>query len=284
MNFGVCRIFLSGLLVSAVVACEQGSSGPAIPGSSPSQSPIESIFSEDFESGTLAAWQDGMDLTRHRIVTDPKSARSGNRYLAVTYPAGRDGGWLTRFFMPGYDSVYVSYDVRFPANWQGGTKLVGLYGSRIDDQWSAFGKAGICPSGIDFFAAMLVTEPGGDPGPARFYTYFPGMAREPDGVTCWGRYGDGSGAASYTAPASLTLSRDVWHRLEFWVQLNAPGRADGRQVFWIDGKPRASWSGLTLRDAPSLRLNAVQLSFSVSGGVPRTQELYVDNLLVRNAP
>jgi hypothetical protein len=283
-DIGVSRIFHAGLIVSALVACEQGPFAPAVPGRSRSQGPIESIFSEDFESGTLGAWQDGVDLTRHRIVTDPKSAQSGNRYLAVTYPAARDGGWLTRFLMPGYDSLYVSYYVRFPANWQGGTKLVGLYGSRIDDQWSAFGKAGICPSGSDFFAAMLVTEPSGNPGPARFYTYFPGMAREPDGVTCWGRYGDGSGPASYTARASLALSRDVWHHLEFWVQLNAAGQADGRQVFWIDGKPAASWSGLTLRGAPILRLNAVQLSFSVSGGVPQTQELYVDNLMVRSAP
>jgi hypothetical protein len=278
----LCGLFQAGLLVSALVACEQGPSGPAGPGRSPSPGPIETLFSEDFESGTLTAWQDGVDPTRHRIVTDPTSAQSGNRYLAVTYPAGTDGGWLTRFLLPGYESLYVSYYVRFPPNWQGGTKLVGLYGSRIDDQWSAFGKAGMCPGGSDFFAAMLVTEPSGNPGPTRFYTYFPGMAREPDSVTCWGRYGDGSGPASYKP--SLTLSRDAWHHVEFWVQLNAPGRADGHQVLWIDGKQQASWSELRLRDAPILRLNAVQLTFSVSGGVPQTQELYVDNLLVRNAP
>jgi polysaccharide lyase-like protein len=273
-------------LACALVACEQGplaptGNGAPSPGAPSPPDRSGALFSEDFESGTLAAWQDGMDPSLHRVVTDAASARSGARYLAATYPAGSDGGWLTRFLMPGYDSLYVSFYVRFPANWQGGTKLVGLYGSRTDDQWSGFGKAGVCPDGTDFFTAMLLTEPSGNPGPVRFYTYYPAMAREPDGETCWGRYGDNSTpAASYAA--SLILSRDTWHHVEFSVRLNAPGQADGHQAFWIDGAPWGTWSGLSFRDSAMLRLNSVQLSFS-SPGLGRTQELHVDDLLVRLA-
>ena len=261
------------LIAAVPVACSSPTTGPG--GLPPGGGAV--LFSDDFESASLAAWEDGFDAERHRIQTD---SSAGNRYLATTYPAGRDGGWLTRFIRPGGDSLYVSLDVRFPNDWIGGTKLVGFYGSRNDDQWSAFGKAGLCPTGSDFFAAMVVTEAGGDPGPARFYTYYPAMSREPDGRTCWGRYGDGS--ERYTPP--LTLSRGVWHRLEFFVQLNTPGRADGRQMFWIDGAQRGSWSGISFRDGVVLELNAVQLSFSVSGGVPRTQQLHVDNIVVRSAP
>jgi len=239
----------------------------------------ETLFAEDFESGTLSAWQDGMDPARHRVVTDSASAQSGSRYLAVTYPAGRDGGWLTRFLMPGHESLYVSYYVRFAPDWRGGTKLIAFYGSRTDNQWSAFGKAGLCPNGGDFFASMVVAEAGGDPGPARFYTYYPAMRREPDGITCWGRFGDGSEA--YVMP--LTLSRGVWHRVEFSVTLNTPGRADARQLFWLDGMQRGSWSGFSFRDSEILRLNAVQLTFSTDvASQPR--ELHVDNLIVRTAP
>src|SRR6266850_2772921 len=100
-------------------------------------SPPDTVFADDFESGTLNAWQDGVDPTRHRVVTDSSFAQSGNHYLDVTYPAGNDGGWLTRFLMPGYDSLYDSYYVRFPTNWQGSTKLLAFYGSRTDNQWSA---------------------------------------------------------------------------------------------------------------------------------------------------
>jgi hypothetical protein len=261
------------VLAFVVASCDGGSAGTTTLRAGP-------VFAEDFESGTLAAWPDGVDPARQRIVTDPSGAQAGSRYLEVSYVAGGDGGWLTRFFMPGYDSLYVSYYVRFPPTWRGGTKLIALYGSRTDNQWSALGKAGTCPDGTDFFAAMVVTEAVGDPGPARFYTYYPAMAREPDGVTCWGRFGDGT--ETYVPP--LTLSLGAWHHIELWVKLNTPGHATATQSFWVDGVLRGTWSGFTLRSSAILRLNAVQLTFNrgISGG-PIAQQLYVDNLVVATA-
>jgi len=211
----------------------------------------DTVLVDDFEADGLTAWVDGVDLARHRIVTDSAGAQSGRRYLEVTYVAGGDGGWLTRFFMPGYDSLYVSYYVRFPAGWQGDTKLIGLYGSRTDDQWSALGKAGTCPTGSDFFATMLVAEAAGNPAPMRFYTYYPAMAREP------------------------------------WLgntKLNAPDQANAAQTLWLDGVQRGTWSGISLRRTRDLRLNALQLSFNrgTLGGV-LAQRLQVDHLIVTTA-
>ncbi len=157
------------LALATLLACQRSADDVATSSLLPGAS-AAAVWAEDFESGTLDAWSDGVDPSRHRVVTDRASAHSGSRYLAVTYPAGGDGGWLTHFLGRGYDSLYVSYYVRFPSNWNGGTKLVALYGSRADDPWSAFGKAGVCPSGADFFAAMLVAESSGSPGPVRFYT------------------------------------------------------------------------------------------------------------------
>ncbi|HJU44121.1 MAG TPA: hypothetical protein VJ691_14945 [Vicinamibacterales bacterium] len=270
-------VLRSLIVVAALLSIRCGESNAVAIGTAPSATDAnaETLFSDDFESGTLSAWQDGVDPSRHRIVTDASSAHSGSRYLVAAYPAGRDGGWLTRFLMPGHDALYVSYDVRFPQQWSGGTKLVALYGSRADDQWSAFGKASLCPNGTDFFAAMVVTEAGGDPGPARFYTYYPAMRREPNGVTCFGRFGDGS--ESYVTP--LTLSRGVWHRIEFAVALNTPGRSDARQAFWIDGVERGNWSGFSFRASDILRLNAVQLTFSADAA-SEPREVHVDNVVV----
>jgi len=116
------------LAVAAVlIGCTTPDGGLApdqIPLADVAQASVDTVFADDFESGNLNAWQDGVDPTRHRVVTDSSFAQSGSHYLDVTYPAGNDGGWLTRFFMPGYDSLYVSYWVRFPTNWQGGTKLI----------------------------------------------------------------------------------------------------------------------------------------------------------------
>jgi len=89
--------------LAVAVGCEMGQGCAARDAASGSLQ-VDTVFTEDFESGTLAAWPDGVDHTRQRIVTDPSFAQSGSHYLEVTYVAGGDGGWLTRFFMPGYDS------------------------------------------------------------------------------------------------------------------------------------------------------------------------------------
>ena len=162
--FGVALLFSA-----ALGGCSLGAS---------SASGVDTVFVEDFESGTLAAWTDGVDPSRHRIVSDSTQAQSGRRFLQVTYLSGGDGGWLTHFFLPGYDSLYVSYYVRFPESWLGGTKLIALYGSRTDDQWSAMGKAGTRPTGTDFFATMLIAKSRAIPAP-HFYSYYPAMSGNP---------------------------------------------------------------------------------------------------------
>jgi len=259
------------LIASAVLACQQSEAGG--PGT---VTPIDTVFLEGFESGDLSRWEDGVDGSKQRVVTDAAFAQEGSHYLEVTYVSGGDGGWLTRWFMPGHDSLFVSYYVRLEPAWVDLTKLVALYGSRTDDQWSAMGQAGVCPNGTDFFAAMLTTE-GGNPGATRFYTYYPAMAREPDGVTCWGRYGDGS--ETYTPP--LEMTRGTWHRVELWVKLNTPGQNNATQTFWIDGVQRGNWEGFSFRSSNLLRLNSVQLTFNrgISGG-STVQRLFVDHLVV----
>ena len=181
--------------------------------------------------------------------------------------------------MPGYDSVYMSYYIRFDPSWTGMTKLMGLYGSRTDNQWSAFGRAGECPNGTDFFNAFLTTEPGtGDPGNMRFYTYYPDMSREPDGSTCWGRYGDGSN--SYSPP--LTMTRGVWHRIELWVKLNTPGQYNATQKLWIDGVLRGTWSGFRFRNTTDLRLNAFLI---IALGQPASvvRKIQIDDIVISPA-
>ena len=234
----------------------------------------DTIFYEGFESGSFSVWDDGYTSSKHRILTDA-GARVGSRYLQVTSPAGDDGGWLTKFFMPGYDSVYVRYYVRLADNWQGGTKFLGLYGNRTDNQWSGFGQAGVCSNGTNFFNAMVVTEPaGGNPPPMRFYTYHVGQSE--DG--CYGEYGTTKGAR-YT-PDGFTLTRGRWHKIEFWLRINDIGQTNGVQRYWVNDTLRAEWNGIRFRTSTILRINAVQLSFNQAFGAPQTQMTYVDDLLV----
>ena len=269
------RRFLTILLATTLVACqtEAGTSQP------PFAAAVDTIFFDGFESGNLALWEDGVDPTRHRIVTGPEQVRSGGGALEIVYPAGQDGGWLTRFFLPGFDSIYVRLHVRYEAAWSGPTKLIALYGSRVDNRWSAFGQAGVCPNGHDFFATMLVTEPGSEfPLATDFYTYHPGMLTQPNGTTCWGVSGIGN--AARFPPTSI--DRGIWHEVEFWVRLNTPGESDGEQRFWIDGVLRGEWSGLNLRDTDELRLNSLQITANATP-IQETRRMYVDDVLIARA-
>jgi hypothetical protein len=126
-----------------------------------------------------------------------------------------------------------------------------------------------------------VQDRGGDPGPLRFYTYYGGMPREPSppnpANTCYGDYG--LGRATYT-PASFTMPKDRWVKIGYWVRLNTPGQANGLQQLWVDDTLRAEWRDVAFRSSTALRLNAITVSNSISGGAPQTQLMWVDDLLV----
>ncbi len=233
------------------------------------------LFQEDFESGTLTKWDDGADPAVHRIITDATLARSGSRALAVTYPAGGEGSWLTKFLLPGYESVHVSYWIRFPAAWRGGTYLLGVYGSRRTNQWSAHGKVGVCPTGDDFFNSFVFADVG-DPGPLRFSTYHLDMPRT--GTQCSGDVG-----LPTTYKGQGILTRNAWHRVEFFVQANTPGQANGVQRMWIDGTLRGEWTGLRFRNTTNLVISSIQLLQYAPTPVAQTQTLYVDDVVVSQA-
>lgn len=237
---------------------------------------VDTVFAEGFESGSFASWDDRGLTANQAIVTTQSHA--GTRALEVTFPRGSDGGWLTKFFMPGYDSLYASYWVRFPAGWRSGTKLLAFYGSRTDNMWSATGKAGVCPNGTDFFSLDVVQERSGNPGPTHFYAYYPAMPHTPAGsATCYGANGSTAGAA-YTLP--LEILPGSWHHVEFWAVLNTPGQSNATQRFCVDGVVRGTWSGISVRASTILRLNAVTLSNSIALGSPVTQTMWADDLLV----
>jgi hypothetical protein len=185
--------------------------------------------------------------------------------------------------MPGYDSVYVRFWVKLDPTWVGNTKLLGLAGNRIDNQWSASGTGGICPSGTDFFSTGVVmptSEPNAIPTQLRMYTYYPGMPTQSDGTTCYGSSGANTGA---TYNSGLPpLSRGTWHEVEFWVKLNTVGQPNGLQRVWIDGSLLAEWPNLTYRYTSDLRLNRVMLGFSHAGAEAASvqRQLYLDDLVI----
>jgi hypothetical protein len=262
-------IVLSALMVLSEVvaasAAERRCGDPAV------------IFCDDFESGTFDQWQAGYKPELHAITSEPTKAFAGDRALEVTYPEGGEGKWLARWFMPGYDRAFARLYIKFEEGFRCGvncTKILAFYGNRLDDQRSGFGKAGIRPTGTDYFFASLVTlnwQRHPDPGEIIFYSYFPDMTQAPDGKF-WGNF-------SFQEEPREAVQAGRWYCLELEVGANQPGRRDGYQRMWIDDAFRGETVEMRWRDTTDIRINAVQLTFSASP-VPITEHVWIDNVAV----
>ena len=64
------------------------------------------IFSEDFETGDLSRW-DNVHTDRYAVTSDPARVKDGTYALEGTIPEGPGWGEINKWFMPGYDEIYV---------------------------------------------------------------------------------------------------------------------------------------------------------------------------------
>ncbi len=233
------------------------------------------ILQDDFESGSLSQWAQIPDSARYSISTDPSRVHSGTHSLQALYIPTNGYGIITRWFMPGYDEVYVKFFVMFEEGFKNmrsdgnGMHFFALAGNRIDDDRSSFGKPGIVPNGTDFFYASLDPEyVQRDPTllPFSFYTYWPDMR---------GRYGN----VFTQSPAKIPLIGGEWQEVVFHLKLNTPGQDDGSQTVWINGMKKLDKQNMRWRTTTDLRLNEIRFDNYMPGGL-RTQHVWVDDVTV----
>ena len=236
--------------------------------------PIEIIFEDGFESGDLSAW-DNVSTSRYGVTSDPARVKSGSYALEGTIPEGPGWGEINKWFMPGYEELYVRFDVMFEedfANLRGdgnGMHFASVSGNRVDNKWSAHGKAGIVPNGYDFFTTTVDPEhPYGDPTlrPLMFYSYFPDMN------CCYGNL------FKQDEPKTPLIGGE-WHEVIIHVDAGTPGLHDGGQQLWIDGDLKIDVQGMRWRDTNDLRLNEFHIVDYMPGSI-KTQHIWFDNVLI----
>ena len=232
------------------------------------------VFEEGFESGDLSAW-DNVAEGRYSVTSDPNHVLSGSYALEGRIPAGDGWGELNKWFLPGYDEIWVRFDVMFEDGFQNlradnnGMHFFSVHGNRVDDQWSAHGQAGNVPDGTDFFATTV--DPEHDYGddalrPLGFYTYHPDMD------CCYGNL-------FLQADPKVPLTTGVWHEIVVHVDAGTPGVQDGAQQLWIDGRLVVDAQGIRWRDTEELTLNEIAVVDYMPGS-PRTQHIWFDDFLV----
>jgi Big-like domain-containing protein/polysaccharide lyase-like protein len=279
-NTAVATVSAGGLAAgvalgsATVTATAQGNSGGGTinVGLSPQPGPTDTIIMQDgFESGNLSAWAQLPANGRYSVATDPTRVHAGTRSLQVLFTPTNTYGMLTRWFMPGYDEVYVKFYVLFQENFDEsyGLHFLTVAGNRIDDSTTSFGKPGIVPNGTDYFYAG--TDPefiSGDAPlkPLHFYTYWPDM------TCCYGN-------RFYQTDPKIPLVGGQWQEVVFHIKLNTPGQSDGFQELWINGVQQLRVPNMRWRTTTDLRVNEIRFDDYMSQG-PTTEYLWIDDLTV----
>src|SRR6266705_2473744 len=180
------------------------------------------IFQEGVESGNYSSWTLNPANDRYSISSDPTRVHSGKYSLQALYTPTDSYGELTRSFMPGYDEIYVKFDVMFAERFKHGPHSLGVCGSTVTDSGSCFGKAAVVPNGTDFFYAGVDPDYVGDEllRPLSFYTYWPDQS---------GSYGQ---RTVQTSP-QIPLIGGQWQEVVFHIKLNTPGQSNGSQTLWV---------------------------------------------------
>ncbi|HUR56468.1 MAG TPA: hypothetical protein VM029_02075, partial [Opitutaceae bacterium] len=169
------------LTVCSAIACEAATGLAArYPGDVGLARDPAVLFAEDFESGDLKKW----DEQRGSVTLTRAAPNAGTWCAEMTMERGKNvGGDAIKWFMPGADTVYARFYVKFSADYQYAHHFVWLSANDAKNKWSSFGKAGKKPDGATYFSSGM--EPwfawgrNRPPGEVNLYSYYPDMEMDP---------------------------------------------------------------------------------------------------------
>ena len=250
----------------------------------------EVLFADNFESGDMKKWDE-----KRRPVMTTNNPHSGRWCVEMPMERGKNhGGDATKWFMPGADTVYARFYVKFSADYQYNHHFVTLLANQRTNKWSAFGKAGRKPTGTYYSAGMEPWFAWGKnppPGELNLYTYYLDM--EPDQRRrdkYWGNgfFPPGPGKGKPAGPRRVIPKLNDWQCWEFMIQANsAPDKADGKQAMWLDGKLIAEFREIRWRSDMDLKVNCLWLQhFGYDEGDPtkgywkEKQSVWFDDVVV----
>jgi hypothetical protein len=255
------RICLAGLAFAAPLFAQDGLSAK-YPGDVGIALDPDVLFTENFENGNLSQW----DEIKGPVALTDEAPHAGNLSLRMPMQRGRNtGGHTIKWFMPGADTVYVRFYVKFSADYQYNHHFVWLMANQATNKWSGFGKAGLKPNGTYYSTGMEPAFGWGrnpPPGEVNLYTYFLDMTPDDHDGMYWGNgfYPPGPERGGYAGASRVIPPLDKWQCWEFMIQANsAPDLADGKQAMWVDGQLAGEFTGIRWREDMDLKVNTLWL-------------------------
>jgi hypothetical protein len=246
--------------------------------SDPARSKPDVFFFDDFESSDLRQWDNRFGecgSLNISVISNPTSVFAGKHALELAAPPGKgSGASLPVWFMPGHDTVHARWYCKFAPDFNHGDSMHfnRLIGGHPEDYEVTVGRAGTKPTGADFLTTGI--EPwrdhGRNPGlgALTFYTYYPDMKQCENGKY-WGTV--------FLAMPRVIIERGRWYCMEMMVRCNTPGRTDGEQAAWVDGKQVASITGMRWRDTGALKVHCFRLHLYIHDS-PGINRVWFDNV------
>jgi hypothetical protein len=276
------------------------------------------IYATSFENGI----EGGLKKQRAGVVilNDSDIAKTGKACVQITATRGKDsGGDLKYMWKRGVEQCFVRFYCRFDRNTVTPHHFVNMGGHTPTYKYRWGGSAGLRPPGGSNGAFSTTIEPPNlDRAKGKrvgwgFYTYWHEMHswQTPHGASA-GKPNAYYGNNFRPDNQRPFVGRDKWICVEFMVKLNAIGKRDGQQAFWIDGKKVGHWSpgtpigtwirdkfatsgkwntkpkpfeGFSWRTDKRLKINKAMLQWYVSdraakGGKSDKNIVYFDNFVI----
>jgi hypothetical protein len=232
------------------------------------------LFSDDFESGDLKRWD---DMSGNLSIVSEKP-NAGSKCAESTMIRNKNtGGEAKKWFMPGADTVYARVYVKFSPDYQYAHHFIWLSANQQKNKWSSFGKAGNKPDGTYFSSGMEPWFAWGKnppPGEINLYSYFLDMDVDKKMNKYWGNgfFPKGPGKGEQGGADRVIPKLDQWQCWEFMIKANTPGKDDGEQAMWLDGKLAGHFKGIRWRNDANLKVNCFWLEhYGFDSGDPTKQ-------------
>jgi len=232
-------------------------------------------YFEHWDNGGEFAVMDGMGVDGSRGIRalwQPGEVEAGNIKLGF----GRNPvGYMRKGIRPGEDfrAVWYRMYLRHQPGWEGNP--------------AKLSRAMIFASAADWSQAMVAHLWGGR---NNRLLIDPVRCIDADSrVKCSGyndfAHMDWLGNQDGVTPIFDTANGGRWFCVEAHVRLNDPGRSNGVQAFWLDGRSEVMREGLDfVRSYRDYGINAVFFENYWNDGSPKTQWRAFDNIVVSTAP
>ena len=215
-------------------------------------------------------WQMGRNLVS---VVNGKEAYSG-KSLKLRYPKGISSckGKKRCIFWPvnlgtKLDKLYYGYRFKFEKDFEfvKGGKLPGISGGQPS-------KGGQAPNGKDVWSVRMMWN---GKGQLVQYVYHPDQP---------GKYGD-----VMFFEGKEPIERGLWHTVQTYVELNTPGKKNGRIITWLDGKKVLNRENMRFRDIQGLEIDRFQFVSFFGGNGPdwaptKDEFTYIDDVRLSLTP